>query len=112
MAAAGSALTWAGCHSPPRGFESPLPSARIEAIVDAAARRDRTAVPQLVECLSSDDPAVRMAAIRALERITGQTLGYEHAAPEWRRQEMVDVWLAWLAQEYPGRYDPADRAER
>jgi HEAT repeat protein len=80
--------------------------------VDAAERRDRSAIPRLIECLSSDDPAVRMAAIRALERITGQTLGYEHSAPEWRRREMVDVWLAWLSQESPALIDPADRAER
>lgn len=80
--------------------------------MDAAERRDPGAIPDLIECLGSDDPAVRLAAIRALERITGQTLGYEHAAAEWRRREMVDVWLVWLAQERPAGRAPVERAER
>lgn len=104
----------AACATPPRGFDSPVPSARVAAIVDAAARKDRAAVPRLIECLTSDDPAVRLAAIRALERITGQTLGYEHAAAEWRRREMVRSWISWYERERGGDQGPAEspRADR
>ncbi len=46
--------------------------------------------------LESDDPAERMLAIRALERITDQTLGYHHEDPEWKRVESVNRWEHWL----------------
>lgn len=67
----------------------------MEAITAAADSRNRQAIPGLISSLDSDDPAVRLAAIRALERVTGQTLGYDHAAPPWRRAAMVDEWERW-----------------
>lgn len=89
-------LGWAGaCSSPPRGFASPDPGARLDAIVDAAADEDPGAVRPLIVLLESDDPAVRLAAIRTLERITGETFGYDFAAPAWKRREQVDRWEAW-----------------
>lgn len=84
-----------GCASPPRGFDSPDPSARMEAITAAAVSRDQRSIPGLIASLDSDDPAVRLAAIRALERVTGRTLGYDHAAPPWRRAAMVHEWERW-----------------
>lgn len=97
IAAASLVTGVSGCASPPQGFDSPDPSALLNAITDAAGTRDQTAVPHLIEALDSDDPAVRLASIRALERITGQTLGYDHAAPPWRRAARVDEWQRWYA---------------
>lgn len=95
-AALAASLCGAGaCSSPPRGFSSPDPGARLDAIVDAAAVKDPGAIRPLITLLESDDPAVRLAAIRTLERITGETLGYEFSAPAWKRREQVDRWEAW-----------------
>ena len=85
----------AACAQPPRGFESPVPSERVKAATAAADRGDASAIPDLIRMLESDDPLVRMTSIRALERLTGRTLGYEHSAPEPQRQEAIARWVAW-----------------
>ena len=79
------------------GFDSPQPAARVEAILDAAERGDRSALPDLIAMLDSDDPLARMLAIRTLEDMTGQTLGFEHDAPEFERSEAVGRWVEWYA---------------
>jgi hypothetical protein len=84
-----------GCAYPEASFDSPDPGALIPAILKAAEHRDPEAIPRLIQCLDHDDPAVRFAAIRALERITGQTLGYDFAAPERERRERVEAWVKW-----------------
>ncbi len=84
-----------GCASPPGGFSSPVPSKRMDAAIEAAANNDRTAIPHLILMLESDDPLVRMVAIGALERLTGEERGYDHAAPAWERQSAIDRWPAW-----------------
>lgn len=81
---------------PDPDFNSPEPGARNAAIVDAAARGDRAALADLVRMLDSDDPATRLLAISALERQTGTTLGYDHAAPSLRRQEATRRWAEWV----------------
>lgn len=89
-----------GCFGPaPGGFDSPEPGRRIEAAARAAERRDRTAIRPLISMLDSDDPAARLVAIRALERITGQTLGYDHAGPEHERRLAVERWMEWEARQ-------------
>ena len=65
-------------------------------MVDAAAARDRAAVPGLVERLESQDGGERLLAITALERITGERLGYDHAGPAGERSAAVDRWRAWV----------------
>lgn len=87
-------LTACTAGKPKPDFDSPDPYARALAIEDAARQRDRNAIPDLIESLDSDDPAVRFAAIGALERITGQTYGYRPYDPEWERQAAVDQWVS------------------
>lgn len=84
-----------GCVKIPKGFDSPEPAARIEAAVEAAESGDTSAIPDLIVLLDSDDPATRLVAIRSLERLTGQTLGYDHAAPRPEREEAVARWVEW-----------------
>jgi hypothetical protein len=98
----------AGCARPPGGFDSPEPAARLYAVTEAARTDDRAAIPSLVALLDSDDPAVRMLSIRTLERLTGQTLGYDHAAPEWERRDAVGRWIDWYRSQ-PG-LEPAQPA--
>jgi len=95
------ALAWigsvSGCISPPEpGFDSPAPSKRIDAIVDASALEDNHSLLKLVEKLRSSVPSERMLAIRSLEIRTGTTLGYDHAAPHWQRLEAFQRWIEYL----------------
>jgi HEAT repeat protein len=88
-------LLLAGCSSPPVGFDSPVPAERLRAATNAANTKDESAIPGLIRLLHSDDPVVRMAAIRSLERITGETRGYDHAAPEHERESAIQAWIDW-----------------
>lgn len=87
----------AGCLPETKpGFDSPAPSKRLDAIVDASRLEDDESLVKLVEKLRSQAPAERMFAIRSLEIRTGQTLGYDHAAEHWQRIEAYNLWLTWL----------------
>ncbi len=78
------------------GFDSPNPAAKLYAIHDAGQARDADAVPHLIEQLNSDDPAVRMYAINALERITGRRMDYSPYAPPHQRRQAIQRWVqAW-----------------
>jgi len=91
-------------------LESPDSAARIRALRLAAVNDDRDAIPQMIELLQSDDPAVRLFTIGTLEKMTGQTLGYDYAASEGSRRAAVDRWRQWLtAQQSPatGGTEPA-----
>lgn len=88
-----------GCTKPiPRGLDSYDPTGRIQAMLEVAATNDRTQYPQLIAALDSDDSAVRLTAIGTLERLTGQTLGYDHAARESERRAATDRWVEWYEQ--------------
>lgn len=87
-----------GCiPSTPQGFDSPDPTSRLAAISEAGKTGDKSAVPDLIEQLESNDPGARLLAIRSLERITGETLGYDYADPWWSRGNAVRRWRTWAA---------------
>ncbi|HEV7298916.1 MAG TPA: HEAT repeat domain-containing protein [Tepidisphaeraceae bacterium] len=97
------AASLSGCTLPPRGARyagDPDPSIKIPAIRQVAAQRDTAQVPVVVKDLSSDDPAVRFYAIRALQKMTdGDAKGYVYYAPDDERAAAVERWQAWLADE-------------
>lgn len=97
--AGGVAGGMVGCGGPAadRGLDARDPAPRIGAVVEAASASDAGVEPRLVELLDSDDPAVRMLSIRALERRTGRTLGYDHAAQPADRAEAIQAWRVFLA---------------
>jgi len=97
----GSIALWAmsGCITVEPGFDSPAPSKRIDAIVDASTLEDDESLVKLVEKLRSFDPAERMFAIRSLEIRTGKTLGYDHASPDWERIEAFGRWIEYLDEQ-------------
>jgi hypothetical protein len=101
-----------GCVPPvPQGLDSPDPNLRLQAIVRAAYEGSgEEVIPGLIDRLESLDPAARMLAIRALERRTGQTLGYHHADPVWKRRQAIADWRDWWAESRRGRSggDPSD----
>ncbi len=92
------------CSAPPGGFAADDPGSRIASAKDAARENDASAIPELIEMLDSDDPAARLVAIRTLERLTGQTLGYDHAARPFKRDQAVKQWVHWY--ESGGEMDP------
>src|SRR5262249_45948805 len=101
-------VSLAGGASPPRGRDSPEPPERLAAVTAAGRTEDRTAIPHLIESLYHDDPVVRLAAIRTLEQLTGQTLGYDYAGPEWERRERAAAWVEWYRRQSPdNRNTPA-----
>ena len=75
------------------GFDAPDPASRLYAIREAGQERNLEAVPHLIESLNSDDPVVRMFAIRALERTTGRRLGYDPYGTEVERQAAINRWV-------------------
>ncbi|MBS0195585.1 MAG: HEAT repeat domain-containing protein [Planctomycetes bacterium] len=82
-------------------FDSPEPAARNAAIVKAGADDNRAAIPDLIRMLESDDPATRLLAITALERMTGERNGFDYGAPPYERERGVQRWRDWLAK-HPG----------
>ena len=73
-------------------IQDPYAYDRIVAIREAGERRDRMAVPLLVDRLEDEDPAVRFYSILALERITGDRLGYRYEESASERHEAVERW--------------------
>ena len=90
-----------GCFSPdPKSLNSSSAPSAIPAIKDAADKNDRKAIPRLVHDLDDRDSAIRFAAISALQRMTGQDLGYRYFDNEWDRRAAVQRWRQWL-QDHP-----------
>jgi hypothetical protein len=91
-----------GCQPPAgsiaAGLQNKDPSVRIDAIVEAARTRDQRALPLLVERLSDSEEDVRFFAGIALERVTGQNMGWKFYDPPAQREQAVERWRAWLAQ--------------
>ncbi len=75
------------------GFDSPSPVARSLAIEQAVRAHDLRAVPKIVEQLDADDPAIRMLAINALYRLTGETYGFRHSDPPHDRHAAIQEWV-------------------
>lgn len=112
MVAIGAAAIMSGCFpTAKKGFDSPDNALRIDAAVHAAESSDTRAVPDLVRLLDSDDPATRLVAIRSLEKITGTTLGYDHAGTASAREAGVQRWQAWLKERAP-QVDASGQAAR
>ncbi|MFQ5501450.1 MAG: HEAT repeat domain-containing protein [Phycisphaerae bacterium] len=88
-----------GC-TPPQHYraaiQSEVPGDRILAIRSAGEARDRGAVPLLVDRLEDDDDGVRFFAILALEKITGDRLGYAYGDPPRLRAAAVERWRAYV----------------
>lgn len=92
VTAAGLAAAGCGPRAADGGFESDNPAARLYAIEQAGETRDRTAIPQLVAQLDSDDATIRLWSIHALERITGERLGYNPYVDAASRRPAVEAW--------------------
>lgn len=72
---------------------------KIIAIKHAAARNDVSVAPKLVEYLDSDDPALRLASIQALEKFAGERFGYDYYMDEEQRKPALERWRQWLKEQ-------------
>jgi hypothetical protein len=97
MTAFALAAMSSSCFAPdgPKVVTSPNPSLKIPAIKASVEKKDYSALKQLIKDLESDDPAVRFYSISALERLTGQTFGYQYFAEDEKRSLPVEKWKAW-----------------
>lgn len=93
--ACGAALLGGSCgpSATEARFDSANPAARLYAIERAARTGDIAAAAHIVEQLDSGDPAVRLLAITALERLTGETYGYRHYDPPHMRRPAIRRWV-------------------
>lgn len=69
---------------------------KIIAMKQAAAKKDLSVAPQMVDNLESDDAAVRLAAITALEKLAGERFGYEYYMDADQRKPSMARWREWL----------------
>ena len=73
-------------------------ASRINAILFAVSEGDLSVLPQLVDRLEDEDPAVRFAAAVALEKLTGERMGYHYGGPAVGRAGAVARWRRYLAE--------------
>src|SRR5438046_10677977 len=71
-------------------------SERILAIRQAGDQKDVSAVRLLVDRLEDEDAAVRLFAIAALEKITGQRFGYDYGQSAELRAKSVKKWRQYV----------------
>ena len=77
------------------------PSVRMAAVLEAGRWKRIKAVPYLVDRLTDSEAEVRFAAIQALQKITGQTMGYRYYEPSTKRDEAARRWRKWLGEGEP-----------
>jgi hypothetical protein len=83
----------------PRGIMSDDASQKIPAMKRAADRNDRSAIPEMIKALDSDDPAVRFYAIESLERMTKETFGYHYFDESEGRRLAIERWQKWSKEQ-------------
>ena len=112
------ALFLLGCASdaPPAPLQPafdlyhPSASTRIEAITAVEQSNAREHLPDLVRLLDDREPAVRMLAHDALERMTGRQAEFPAFAPPAQRAAAVQGWRDWLASAQPAPIGPGTGA--
>jgi HEAT repeat protein len=100
-----SVLAMAGCGPPkpkyPQSLNSERPDERLAAIHRAADTHDRSVIGILVDRLDDEDEGVRFYAILALERLTGQRLGYRYQDKPSQRWRAIERWRQYLKDGVP-----------
>jgi hypothetical protein len=94
----------AGCNSGLSGdyvknISSAKPEVATEAMSQAARNKSSRAIVSLVKRLHSEDPVIRLSAIRALKDITGQDLGYRSYEAQVKRVKAIERWQAWIVEQ-------------
>lgn len=90
---------WLGSSNYVKNISAADPEVATVAMNKAAQTKSRGAIVPLVKRLYDEDPAIRLSAIRALQSITGEDMGYRSYEPEVKRIAAIKRWEAWLVQE-------------
>lgn len=88
-----------GCsgYAGPRSVVNEDPTVKIPEIRKAVDRDDQSVIPQLISDLDSDDPAVRLYAIGALRRLTGNAIDYDWTQTDRvARRLAIEKWRAYV----------------
>ena len=93
----GCGWLWSGDYV--KNISAAEPEVATEAMNKAAQNKSRRAIVPLVKRLYDEDSAIRLSAIRALQSITGEDMGYRSYDPEVKRVAAIKRWEAWLVQE-------------
>jgi hypothetical protein len=80
-------------------ISSPQPEVASKAMNKAAQEKSRLAITPLVKRLYDEDPAMRLSAIKTLQSITGEDMGYRSYEPQVKRMAAIQRWEAYLVQE-------------
>jgi len=78
------------------GFDAPDSASKLYAIERAVHAGDASKVPDIVAQLDSEDTIVRMVAIEALRRLTGETFDYQYEVARSERNPAVERWVAYV----------------
>ena len=90
---------WVGSGDYVKNISAADPEVATVAMNKAAQTKSRGAIVPLVKRLYDEDPAIRLSAIKALQSITGEDMGYRSYEPEVKRIAAIKRWEAWLAEE-------------
>jgi hypothetical protein len=77
-------------------FQHEDPAVRTAAALEVGRTGNREGLSYLVDRLTDPEPEVRFAAIMALRRITGQTMGYRYHDRPAAQADAVARWRQWL----------------
>jgi hypothetical protein len=90
----------AGCSGTtgPQTVANPDPGVKVPIIRAAVDRHDTSVIPQLIDDLNDDDPAIRFYANDGLQKLTGQDFNYRFYDDADARKPSIDRWRAWLGQ--------------
>ncbi len=90
---------WLGSSDYVKNISAGKPEVATVAMNKAAQTKSRRAIVPLVKRLYDEDSAIRLSAIRALENITGEDMGYRSYEPEVKRIAAIKRWEAWMVEE-------------
>ena len=68
---------------------------RVAAIKDVSLRNDHSQVTRLIDRLDDEVAEVRLFAVLALRKMTGQQFGFRAHDLPLRRSEAVERWRDW-----------------
>lgn len=94
-----------GCsgYTGPRSVANEDPAVKIPEIHKAVERRDKSVLPQLVNDLDNDDPAIRLYAIGALRDLTGESFEYDWTLTDRAaRRGTIERWREYLKAQSSG----------
>lgn len=84
-------------------LQSKDPSLRLRAVIKAGNDGDLDTVCLLIDRLEDPDATVQMFAGIALQKVTGQDMGWRFYEPEYVRKKAVQRWWTWREEQVAER---------